>query len=107
AAPPTPIRNAADFFHIDVHHLPRPARRDGARRSVGLTTRVDESAPIQTEPSQVPGDGAHRDRDVLAGQLVSDTGSRPFTTPPQLLDPPDRLGAGCGRLPVRDTRPIM
>jgi len=101
--PPTPaVGDPADFLDVDVHHVAGPAGDDPAWFPVVLTVRVEESAPVQAEVSEVPADGAHRDGDAVGAQFVGDAGGGPLAGPAQRLDQRYGLGRGRGGLVVRN-----
>jgi hypothetical protein len=70
--PAAAVGDAADLLHIDVDHVPGPARDDASGCSVGLAVRVDESAPVRPQRQQMPRHGAPTDCHALAAQLEGD-----------------------------------
>jgi len=84
--PASTVGDPADLLHIDVDHVPGPARDDGLRCANFLTVGVDEPATVRSQRTQVPAHGAPTDRVALPAQLESNPRRRPLTHPTQRLD---------------------
>lgn len=78
------VGDASDFLHVQVHHVPGMLRGDRLDFPVRLRliVRVDESAAVQAELGQVPGDCAPTDRNTVCMQFEGDAGRRPLMPAP-------------------------
>lgn len=71
-APAATVGDAADLLHVEVDHVPGPARGDRAGLAEWFAVDVEVVEPVQAEFVEPAGDRRHRDGDVAGRELAHD-----------------------------------